>query len=608
MFLTRLLLAASVLMAATAYAAEPIRHTVSIPEPATHYVEVSSTFPVTDERDTMTVFMAVWTPGSYLVREFSRQVENVRFFSPQGDLLPSTKVSKNRWQVETRGNEQVVMDYRVYARDMSVRTNFVDSDFALLNGASTFFVPVNAQALPHIVDLELPANWPDSASGLKRVEGIAHGYRAENYNDLVDSPIVAGDLQRYEFTLQGKTHALVNVLEGRFWDGEKAIKDLEKLVKQQAKFWGSLPYENKYLFLNLIVEWGGGLEHKNSTVLMTHRWAMSERDEYIDWLDTASHEFFHTWNVKRLRPVSLGPFDYESENYTRSLWIAEGFTSYYSGLLNHRAGLITQDEYLKSLASELYDIAHTPGRFVRSAAEASFDAWIKYYRPDENSINTNVSYYNKGEVIAFLLDARIRAATNNKKSLDDVMRLAYERYSGDAGYTPEQFREVVADVANDDVATWLYQASYTASDLDYDKALAWFGLTLDKSAKDDESGDEGKDDTWNPHAAWLGVDLDFHGDNLFIDQIKRGTPAYEAGLNVGDELIAIDGIRITKDSFSDRMQHYPPQSEVKITFARRGELHEMNVTLGAKPATKWTLKVVEKPTKEQQAHLESWLK
>ncbi|HET9679257.1 MAG TPA: PDZ domain-containing protein [Gammaproteobacteria bacterium] len=608
MFLTRLLLTASVLMAGTAFAAEPIRHTVSIPEPTTHYVEIRSTFPVSNDQDTMTVFMAVWTPGSYLVREFSRQVENVRFFSPQGELLPSKKISKNRWQVKTRGNENVVMDYRVYAREMSVRTSFVDSDFALLGPASLFFVPVNKQNLPHIVDLELPTNWPDSASGLQRVESIKHGYRAENYDDLVDSPIVAGDLKRYEFIVRGKKHALVNVLEGKFWNGEKAASDVEKLVKQHAEFWGGLPYEKKYLFLNLIVQWGGGLEHKNSTVLMTNRWAMSDRESYIDWLDLVSHEFFHTWNVKRLRPVALGPFDYEDENYTRSLWIAEGFTSYYSGLLNHRAGLITQDEYLELLAGEIYDISHTPGRFVRSAAEASFDAWIKYYRPDENSVNTGVSYYTKGAVIAFLLDTRIRAVTNNKKSLDDVMRLAYTRYADEAGYTPEQFRAVVADVANEDVAQWLYQASYTSSDLDFNKALAWYGLTLDKTAEDEDSDDEGKNDPWNPQPAWLGVELDFRGNNLIIEQIKRGTPAYKAGLNVGDELIAIDDIRITEDNYKDRMKHYPPQSEVRVTFSRRGELRELNVTLGAKPAEKWELKIVENPSEAQKARLESWLK
>src|SRR4051812_40592635 len=197
----------------------------------------------------------------------------------------------------------------------------------------------------------------------------------------------------------------------------------------------------------MITESGGGLEHKNSTVIMTSRWTTRTRRAYLSWLDTASHEFFHAWNVKRLRPVELGPFNYERENETRSLWIAEGVTEYYGALNLHRAGLSSREEYLAEVSTNIDELQTTPGRLTQSAAQASYDAWIKYYRPDENSANTSISYYTKGAVLGFLLDARIRKATDGAKSLDDVMRLAYQRFAGARGYTPEEFRGVAEQVA-----------------------------------------------------------------------------------------------------------------------------------------------------------------
>src|SRR6187431_58518 len=455
-------------------AAEPIRYTVGFPAPQTHYMEVTATVP-TERRADVELMMAVWTPGSYLVREYERNVEGVSASAPDGRALAVLKSDKNRWRVTTGGSSTVTVKYRVYGHEMSVRTNWVEAGFALVNGAPTFLTLADRTTRAHEVVITPAAGWAKSLTALPEMPGGPHRYRAPDFDTLTDSPIVVGNPAVYEFTVDDKKHYLVNEGEGGVFDGARAAKDLEAIVREHRRMWGSLPYD-RYLFLNLLTESGGGLEHKNSSVLMGTRWATRTRRAYNAWLDLASHEFFHVWNIKRLRPVELGPFDYENENHTRSLWIAEGVTDYYADLTLHRAGLITRDEYLDSLSDKIEELQTTPGRLVQSAEMASFDAWIKYYRPDENSINTSISYYTKGSVVALLLDARVRKATNGARSLDDVMKAAYEKYSGTRGYTADEFRVVVEQVAGVSLKAFWDQAVTGTDELDYKEALETLGL------------------------------------------------------------------------------------------------------------------------------------
>jgi predicted metalloprotease with PDZ domain len=330
----------------------------------------------------------------------------------------------------------------------------------------------------------------------------------------------------------------------------------------------------------MITEAGGGLEHKNSTLLMTNRWTTRTRKAYLSWLELCSHEFFHTWNVKRLRPIELGPFDYQHEVYTRSLWIAEGFTDYYGELLVHRAGLSTRAEYLEALSNQIETLQTTPGRLVQSAADASFDAWIKQYRPDENSPNVSISYYTKGAVIAFLLDGRIRKATNGAKSLDDVMRAAYQKYSGPRGYTPEQFRELAESVSGLELDGFWASAIEGTGELDYADALDAFGLRFKApTAPTDDK----------PAKAWLGVTTRIDGGRLLVSQVRRGTPGYEAGLNVDDEILAIDDYRVRADRLESRLEQYRPGDRVSLLVARREQLMRLDVQLGTEPPKSWRL-------------------
>ncbi|MGH9331694.1 MAG: M61 family metallopeptidase, partial [Vicinamibacterales bacterium] len=502
---------------------DPIKYTLRFPAPHTHYVEVEAAIPAARDGQTE-VYMAVWTPGSYLVREFSRHVERVAARVTDGRALPVEKVAKNRWRVASGPAASFTLSYRVYGREMTVRTNWIEDRFAMLNGAATFITLAERGPRPHEVDLELPAGWKKTATALDRA-GSPHRYRAPDFDTLVDSPILAGNPAVHEFVVDGKPHSLVNEGEAGVFDGARAAKDVEKVVREHRRMWGFLPYE-RYLFLNVLSEAGGGLEHKSSTLLMASRWATSTRRRYLGWLGLVSHEYFHAWNVKRLRPVELGPFDYEREVHTTGLWMSEGFTDYYGDLAVHRAGLSTREEYLRELSGLIESLQTTPGRLSQPLETASFDAWIRHYRPDENSPNVAMSYYTKGAVVAWLLDAKVRRTTRGTKSLDDVMRLAYERHACAKGFTEEDFRKIVSDVAGAAAADWLKRAVETTDELDYREALDWFGLRFAPSGIDRPS---------SGRYLWQGLRLRTDAGRLLVSNVYRGTAAYDAGFVVDDE-------------------------------------------------------------------------
>ena len=580
--------------AVPAQTAAPIRYTLRFPAPQTNYMEVEAVVPI-DGRAAVDMFMAVWTPGSYLVREYERNVEAVAA-TANGRALDVQKTVKNRWRVTTAGAREFTLTYRVFSHEMTVRSNWVEADFAMINGAPTFISIVGGLARPHEVTLVLPPAWKTSVTGMPNApDGAPHHYVAADYDTLVDSPLVAGNPAIHSFTVDGKLHQLVDVNEGGSFDGARAAKDLQRIVETDKALWGSLPYD-KYVFFNLLTETGGGLEHRNSVMMMTTRWKMATRSAYVDWLSLASHEYFHLWNVKRLRPIELGPFDYEKENYPRSLWISEGLTDYYGDLQVRRAGLTSPWEYLALLSDAIKTLQTTPGRLTQSVEMASFDAWIKQYRPDENSVNTVISYYTKGAVLGFVLDARIRAATSGAKSLDDVMRLAFARYSGSRGFTPEQFRQTASEVAGTDLSAWFVKALESTDEIDFTPALEWYGLEFAAAHPPAD------------RAGWTGAKTKIDAGRLVVENVPRGTPAFDAGLNPGDEILAIDDFRVLPEKIDDRLQAYQPGQKVTLLIARREELKRLPITLGVEPSNSWNLVPRQSATAAQRAHLESWLR
>jgi predicted metalloprotease with PDZ domain len=583
---------------------EPVlRYVLRFSEPASHLVDVTLAVPGELAGPELELWMPVWTPGSYLIREYARHVQELEVRDAAGRALDWTKTGKNRWRVTGAGNGPgsgagsgpVTVTYRVYGREMSVRTNWIEDGFALLNGAATFLTVRGAETRPHAVEVEVPGHWAGAWTGMDAQTPAADApspaadappptpeapsrfaFVAPDLDTLIDSPILAGSPAVHDFTVDGVPVALVNEGESGLWDGAKAAADAKAIVEAYRAMYGALPFD-RYLFLNLITEARGGLEHKTSSVLMTSRYAFRQRSAYVNWLGLVSHEFFHVWNVKRSRPVALGPFDYEAEVYSRELWVAEGVTAYYTDLVPARAGLTTESEYLEALSGLIAVLQTTPGRSRQSLEEAGFDAWIKLYRRDENTVNTTVSYYTKGAVVAWLLDAEIRAATDDAKSLDDLMRLLFERYSGERGFTGPQVQEAAEAIAGRSLDAFFAAAVRGRGELNYTPALEYWGLRFREAKPENGPG------------AWIGIDTTARDGKLLVAGVRDGGPARAAGLNVDDEILAVGGFRVDPGTFPARLDLYKPDEHVEFLIARRDAVRIVPVTLAESPAGAWKL-------------------
>jgi len=606
------LISGVILLLASRHAgATDISYTIRFPDAKNHYADVELTCPADGEAE-LELMMATWTPGSYLIREYARHVETISAVNDDGRDIAVSRSSTNRWLVHAGDARSVVIRYRLYCREMTVRTNWVDADFALLNGAPTYITPVGSQDQSHRVRIELPDSWEHAVCPLPGPHDEPTTFVAADFDELVDSPILCGNPEIYPFKVGGHEHQLVSLGEDSIWDGEATVRDLEKIVAEHQRMWGVIPYE-RYIFFNLLVETGGGLEHDNSTVMMISRWYYRDREKYIRWLGLASHEFFHTWNVRRLRPKALTEYDYESEVHFRTLWIAEGITSYYDDLALTRSGLITRREYLERLSKQIENLQTTPGRHIQSLDDASFDAWIKFYRRNENTRNAQVNYYNKGAVAAFLLDARIRRITSGEKSLDHVMRILYERHAGQTGYTAEDFRKIVEEICNRDMSGWFGRYIDGTEEFDYAPALEWYGLEFSSDARTkqpseaEETSSEEAAEKAEEKQAWTGLTTENEDGHLVVKQVLRDSPGYEAGINVGDEILAIDDYRVTPDDLDSRLKQYQPGDSVEFLISRRGKLQPMEVTFGRQPADRWKLSVTGEPSDDQKQHLTDWL-
>ena len=570
-----------------AQALEPIRYTLRFPAPHTHYVEVEAAIP-TSGRPEVEVYMPTWTPGSYLIREYERNVEAVSA-TAGARALAVAKSTKNRWKITTGGAASVTLRYKVYSREMTVRNNWVEAGFAMLNGAPTFITLAERAARPHEVRIELPAAWKKVETPLEPIGGAVNAFRAPDFDTIVDSPIIIGNPVTREFTVDGKRHVVLFEGDAAMIDADKVAADVRKIVEAGKQVMGSLPYPH-YHFLSLVTEASGALEHKNSYLGMTNRFATRTHAAYMSFLGTLAHEYFHAWNVKRLRPVELGPFDYENENYVKTLWVAEGFTDYYADILPKRAGIETRDEFLDGISNQIEQVQTIPGRLVTPVNMASFDTWIKQYRPDENTANMSINYYPKGAVIAFLLDAKIRKATSGACSLDTGMQWAMQRYSGEKGYTPDQFYTVMSEAAGVDLKGWFAKTAESTDELDYSEALDYYGLRFRPV------------DMRNARP-YIGGGTRNDAGRLVISSVRRGTPGIDAGLNVDDEIIAIDDVRVRADGLTARLGQYKPGDKVSVTVARRDRLIKLEVTLGPEPGRSWRLEPAPAATAEQIAHL-----
>lgn len=576
--------------AATTKAAAPeINFTVGMSKPATHLLEVEMRLRGNLGQQAEIV-MPVWTPGSYLVREYARHVLDFAAKNASGAALTWDKINKNTWQINTGGANEIVVAYKVYANELTVRTNELNDQHAFFTPAALLMHPKGQISAPSTVRVVPFQNWK-VATGLPTTG--QNTFRAENFDILYDSPFEVGDFKEFSFNALGKPHRFVVEGEGNY-DLTRLQRDVQKIVETSAAiFGGELPYEN-YLFI-LNTRGGGGLEHLNSTALQFNRFGFTGA-RYNGFLSLVAHEFFHLWNVKRIRPDALGPFDYSNENYTKNLWVAEGGTDYYASLIMRRAGFITDQQFLGEKAAGIAALQARPGRFQTSVEEASFDAWIKNYRPDENSINREISYYDKGDIVTMMLDLEIRRQSNGAKTMDDVMRYLYAEFAKkNRNYTPQDFQRAAELQAGKSLAEFFRRYVSGREEIDYNSIFQSYGIRLETTA---------------PNARqqpYLGADLSQQGERLTISTLRVGTPAYEQGLNTGDQILAIDGVRANQQLLNGYIAEKKPGDKIKLTVFRLDELRDIDITLGGQAPEQYRFALAPNATNEQKRLYQSWL-
>lgn len=578
-------------------AAQPeINFTVSMSKPHTHLLEVEMRLRAARFPAQVNLVMPVWSPGSYLIREFERHVQDFAASDSQGRVLRWQKTNKNTWRVETGGAKELRITYQVYANDLSVRTNDLNDRHANWNNVALLMYPEGHLDKPSTLRVVPFADW-QVATGLPAVPGQAHTFRAENFDVLYDSPVEAGLFKTVSFDVRGVQHRIVMDGEGNY-DLERLRRDVQKIVEAQVAIMGDIPYHDYTFFLHAHTNDGGGLEHLNSTSIIVDRNSFRSAAYVHSVLAVISHEFFHAWNVKRIRPDALGPFDYTRENYTKLLWVAEGITDYYGALALRRAGLFSEEEYLGTLSSQIDSVQSKPGRLEMSVEEASFDAWIKYYRQDENAINSQISYYDKGHLLGLLLDLEIRKLSHGAKSLDDVMRYLYtEFYKKNRNYTPEDFQRAAERMAGTSMEGFFTRYVRGREELDYKASLSVVGLQLG-------AVDANKPPVERPY---FGADLGQEGDRLMVRRVYSGTAAYDQGLNVGDQIVALEGQRVNQQSFLARLNEKRPGDTLNLTIFRDDDLRVFAIKLGARTPPDYRLLPVKEPTPEQTTQYKAWM-
>lgn len=568
---------------------ESIHYDIRFSEPHTHYAELTLQLKGF-ELDTVELKMPVWAPGSYLIREFARNIESIEAANDLGEKLNLKKINKNSLIIYPIRGQTILVKYRLYANELTVRTSHIDDSHAYLNGTSVFLYVKNYKHLPISLKIYPFQQHTKLSCALPNSPKDPWLLLASDYDELVDSPIEIGNQRIVTYEALGVPHEICLYGDATM-DTERLVSDFRKITESATKVFGQLPVQRYVTIIHHFPGAGGGLEHKNSTTLQVS--PAVYRSSWNSIVSLFAHEYFHLWNVKRLRPKGLGPFNYDEEVYTELLWIAEGITSYYDDLLPVRAGLVNQEAYLQDLALRVQRIEQSPGTKTQSLAESSFDTWIKFYRKDENSNNSQVSYYEKGNLTGGLINAFVLEKTNGKASLDEVMRVLYDSFAlkSNAGFDAIDFKEAVYKVSGQRIDSLLNLWLYTTQTPDYETIFKPLGLQF----------------SWKKPVKTIrmGATTAVEGNRLIVKSVEKGGTAYVYGLNFGDEILFVDG-KNALTQWNELLTTGRPGDRASLTVMRRGQKKEINLELKEETRPTVQLGVEPKLSPLQKAMLTKW--
>jgi predicted metalloprotease with PDZ domain len=568
-----------------------ILYTVTFPEAQAHYADIEMKISGLNQ-NALNLKMPVWTPGSYLVREFAKNIEQFSA-AANGNEIKAPKINKNTWHINTAGISALTVKYRVYCFEISVRTSFVDASHGFLSTTGIFIYPDKMLNTPSTIKIIPYKGWTTVSTSLEAVNGDQFTRHSPNFDILFDSPIEIGTQDVFGFDAAAVKYEVCMVGGGNY-DKEQLKKDMAKIIEQETAIFGENPNKHYVFIVHNRQRNGGGLEHLSSTTLGASRDSYSTPSGYRNFLGLVAHEHFHLWNVKRLRPIVLGPFDYDNENYTTDLWIAEGFTAYYQNIILRHAQIIAPEIYLSAITGEMNTIENQPGAKIQPLAEASFDAWIKSYRPNENSANTGISYYDKGALVGMLLDLEIINDTKGKSSLDDVMKYMYNTYYKlkKRGYTDAEFKQGLEKFAGKNLDDFYKNYIYGLTPLNYNKYLAYAGY-------------KATDDAASSNDPALGIITAESNNKKIVTGILRGSAAWIDGINVNDELVAVDGTPVT--DMAAILNGKKVGETISLSIIRDGLPVTLPVTLLRNNRFKYKVESLPDVTPQQMVVRKKWL-
>ena len=547
---------------------QSIKYNLKMPKPQNHYYVVEMELEGFSKKE-IEVKMPVWAPGSYLVREFAKNVDMVTAKDENGNALEVKKTSKSTWNVAKGKAKKVTVSYEVYAFELTVRTSFLDLTHGFVSSAGVFMYVDGYKDSNGSLEVFPHESFGVITTALKeKGEGVTKDgsktFEFDNYDQLVDCPIEIGNQEVFSFTSSGVKHNVAIYGFGNY-DIEALKVDMAKVTQGATDVFGENPNKEYTFIIHNVVDGQGGLEHCNSTVLSVNRWTYSG-SKYTDFLKLVAHEYFHLWNVKRIRPVELGPFNYDEENYTSLLWVMEGFTSYYEKLILLREGIYTKDQFVSKMFSSLNYIEGSVGARVQPVSHASFDAWIKAYRPNENSSNTTQSYYSSGSVKAMMLDAMIIKKYNGEKCLDHFLQLLYTKYykGKNRGFSEEEFKSELAGFLGQNMDEFFDKYIDGTEIPDYNAIFSPIGLNVSYTGEAKPT---------------IGISMRDSGGKTIITNVQSGSSAEDAGLSVNDEIIGVNAMRADKSSLDSFFETVQEGTVMSVLFAREDELFSTDLVV-----------------------------